>query len=66
VLFVPPWEIPSVPTRLVNDKQVLLIAKHPAAIVMPLLNVEVALPVCAKFATVSPPAIVEVAVVEVA
>ena len=70
---VPPLPIPRKPVtwvarftrppRLESERQVLPIAKQPLLIVMPVVWVEVADPVWAKFKTERPPLKVEVAVV---
>ena len=54
------------PDNVPREIQLLAIAKQPAAMVRPAFRVEVAVPVCAKFNTESPPAKVEVAAVLVA
>ena len=52
--------------RFVNDKQLFAIEKQPDAIDTPAAKLDVAVPVCAKFKTLRPPAKLDVAVVDVA
>src|ERR1700683_1197820 len=62
VWLVPPFPMPNVPVKEPRVRQVLLREKQPAVMLRPFANVEVALPVCAKFKTESPPENVDVEV----
>ena len=52
-----------VPLKVPKEMQLFAMAKHPAAIVIPVACVDVAVPVWLKFSTLKPPLNVELAVV---
>jgi len=64
VAFVPPWLMATVPERLPRERHAPLMARQPAARLMPCANVDVALPVWLKFKTLRPPLNVDVLVLD--